>query len=200
VIDEGVTKFDVEWIHADPLDLPEIDELIKWRRPLYDAGLVGEYADIGIGYGNISARVGDSERFVISGTQTGHVADTGPEHYALVSEVDINTNRVVCEGPVQASSEAMTHATIYALNESIHAVVHIHSTPLWLALKDKIPTTSADVPYGTPEMALEFRRLFVETDFCTTGVAVMAGHDDGLVSIGRSMSEAARRVLALKPG
>ena len=200
MIDEGVTKFDVEWIHAGPLDLPEIDELINWRKPLYDAGLVGEYADIGIGYGNISARVGDSERFVISGTQTGHIADTGPEHYALVSEVDINSNRVVCEGPVQASSEAMTHATIYALNESIHAVVHIHSTPLWLALKDKIPTTSADVPYGTPEMALEFRRLFVETDFCTTGVAVMAGHDDGLVSIGRSMSEAARRVLALKPG
>ena len=145
MIDEGVTKFDVAWTRSEPLDIPQIDRLIEWRRPLYAAGLVGEYEDVGISYGNISARVDQSDLFVISGTQTGHLKDTAAEHYSLVTAADAGANHVECEGPVQASSEAMTHATIYALNAAIHAVIHIHSGPLWIALKDRIPTTSAEV-------------------------------------------------------
>jgi hypothetical protein len=60
-----------------------------------------------------------------------------------------------------------------------------------------VATTDAKVAYGTPEMAQEFRRLFMETDFQKTGIAVMAGHDSGLVSTGSNLQQAAERILAI---
>ena len=75
--------------------------------------------------------------------------------------------------------------------------MHVHSAALWQRLKHVLPTTRADVAYGTPEMAAEFGRLWQETDFPTTGVAVMAGHEDGLLSVGESLEQASERILAL---
>ena len=141
---------------------------------------------------------GDGDTFVISGTQTGHIARTDESHYARVTRCDIPANRVHCEGPVQASSEALTHAAIYALDPAIGAVVHVHDAALWRDLGGRIPTTSGDVPYGTPEMAQEFRRLYEETDFPAVGVAVMGGHEEGLVSFGTDVAEAAERILGLR--
>ena len=197
MIDEGYIKFDSMWQTSAPLDNPEIDDLIKWRRPLYAAGLIGHYSDINIGYGNLSQRTNVAGQFVISGTQTGHQADLGNEHFALVTAYDIERNIVHCTGAAEASSESMTHAAIYELDAKIRAVVHVHSDELWLALKDSLPTTDDSVEYGTPQMAQEFCRLFSNTDFPDTGLAVMAGHDAGLISIGSSVQEAAARVLAL---
>jgi hypothetical protein len=102
---------------------------------------------------------------------------------------------VVCEGPVQASSEALTHAAIYALDAGVRAVVHVHDADTWHELIDRIPTTSREVTYGTPEMAREFQRLYEETDFAERGVAVMGGHDEGIVSLGKDIKQAAERVL-----
>lgn len=196
-IDEGYVKYRSDWRPGPAPDAAAVRLLDTWRRKLYAAGLVGHYPDLGVGFGNISIRAPRAGEFIISGTQTGHLAETGGEHYALVTEADIDANRIVCHGPVQASSEAMTHAAIYALSERINAVVHVHSRPLWDALRDKLPTTRADVAYGTPEMAREFGRLWRETPFRDGGVAVMAGHDEGLVSFGESLPVAATRVLEL---
>jgi ribulose-5-phosphate 4-epimerase/fuculose-1-phosphate aldolase len=150
-----------------------------------------------VGYGNLSVRAEGFPRFIISGTQTGHIARTNASHYALVTDYDIDANCVTCEGPVQASSEALTHAAIYELDESIAAVVHIHSEPLWRALKDRIPTTGSDVAYGTPAMAREFKRLYVETDLPARAIAVMAGHPEGIVAFAADIEQATRKVLAL---
>ena len=200
MIDEGYTKFVVEWTRTEPLTLTEIDDLIRWRKPLYEAGLIGQYEDIGIGYGNISVRTSADGQFVISGTQTGHLAELRNEHFSLVTNFDLKANSVACTGPIQASSESMTHATIYSLDSSINAVVHIHSAEMWVRLRESLPATDADIAYGTPEMAEEFERLYRSTDFPTTGVAIMAGHDDGLISIGHDLREAAQRVLVLLSG
>ena len=197
MIDEGYTKFVVEWTRTAPLTLAEIEGLIRWRKPLYEAGLIGQYEDIGVGYGNISVRSSADGLFIISGTQTGHLADLGNEHFSLVTGFDLNANSVACTGPIQASSESMTHATIYSLDSSINAVVHIHSAEMWVRLRESLPATDANIAYGTPEMAEEFERLYRSTDFPTTGVAIMAGHDDGLISIGHDLREAVRRVLVL---
>lgn len=197
MIDEGYTKYHVDWTRCGPLDLPEIDRLNRWRPALYEAGLVGYDRAHAVGYGNISMRVGDGGRFVISGTQTGRHPRLTAEHYALVTGFDIAANRVACEGPVQASSEAMTHAAIYRLARDIGAIVHAHSEDLWLRLKGKLPTSDGSVAYGTPAMAREFERLYRDTGFATSGVAAMAGHEGGLVSIGRDIEEAARRILEL---
>jgi L-ribulose-5-phosphate 4-epimerase len=198
VIDEGYTKYTVHWSDRRPVDVPEVAELDRWRRRLYDAGLIGQYVDSGIGYGNISVRIGRGGEFLISGTRTGHCRHTGREHYALVTQADIDGNSVTCRGAVQASSEALTHAAVYALDLSTGAVVHVHDDLLWERLKGAIPTTDPSVPYGTPEMAREFARLWRASELSDTGVAVMAGHDSGIVSFGRDLQEATERILSLK--
>lgn len=197
MIDEGYTKYECEWRRGPAPDGAAIDELNAWRNRLHDAGLIGYYAEHGVGFGNLSVRGDRPRTFVISGTQTGHIARTGTEHYALVTGYDIDGNRVVCEGPVQASSEALTHAAIYELDSGVGAVVHVHSATLWQALIHRLPTTAADVAYGTPEMAREFRRLYRDTPFARDGVAVMAGHEEGIVAFGAYVAEAATRILEL---
>jgi len=197
MIDEGYIKFDSHWRKTGPLDNAEIESLNRWRRPLYDAGLIGHYEEHGIGFGNLSVRAAAQRQFIISGSQTGHLPDLGAEHYALVEDYDIDRNRVYSIGAREASSESMTHAAIYELDPEIGAVVHVHSEAMWAGLKGSAATTDADVAFGTPEMAREFHRLFRETDFRKTGIAVMAGHDSGLVSTGSNLQEAAERILAI---
>ena len=197
-IDEGYTKFTCDWTRAELPPYKETAELCRWRKLLFDAGLIGHYKEHDIGFGNISVRVGDGQTFLISGTQTGHVADVNEKHFALVTETNPARNRVTCLGPVQASSESMTHAALYQIDPLINAVVHVHSDVLWNCHLGVLPTTSADIAYGTPEMAAEFGRLYNETVFRTGGIAVMGGHDAGLVSIGRNLAEAAMRILDLQ--
>lgn len=195
-IDEGYIKYVSRWTAGPAPDPTLTAELETWRRPLYDAGLIGHYADLGVGFGNLSVRAGDAA-FVITGTQTGHLRTTSGDHYALVTRTDVAANTVWSEGPVEASSEAMTHAAIYALSAAIRAVVHVHSRALWERYRNVLPTTDAEVAYGTPAMAAEFGRLWSERRFRNDGLAVMAGHEEGIVSIGTSLREAAERVLAL---
>jgi ribulose-5-phosphate 4-epimerase/fuculose-1-phosphate aldolase len=197
MIDEGYIKFDSHWQKTEALDNAEIEILNRWRRPLYDAGLIGHYEEQGIGFGNLSVRTSAEGQFIISASQTGHISDLGAEHYALVEDFDIEQNLVTSRGAHEASSESLTHAAIYGLDPRIGAVVHVHSEALWAALKDSVPTTDAKVAFGTPEMANEFCRLWRETEFPETGIAVMAGHESGLVSIGRDLQEAAERILAI---
>lgn len=195
--DEGYIKYAIDWAPGPAAFVSAARALDEWRRPLFDAGLIGVYEDLGIGYGNLSMRCGQPGQFLISGTQTGRLAVTDESHYSLVTHVDIDANAVRCSGPVKASSEAMTHAAIYALDNEIGAIVHVHSRPLWERHRGELPTTDAAIAYGTPDMAREFARLFRATDFARTGIAVMAGHEEGLVSFGPTIDVAARRILDL---
>lgn len=217
-IDEGYIKYESHWTEA-PLPCAALAaELERWRAPLYDAGLVGHYAHLNVGYGNLSIRAGTAGQFVITGTQTGHLARTAAEHYALVTRADSAGNTIWSTGPVRASSEALTHAALYGLSAEIGAVVHVHDARLWKRHLGKLPTTDASVAYGTPSMAEEFERLWSGTpgqdtppdsagdaprsrrgvSFREGGLAIMGGHEEGIVSVGRDLAEAARRVLALK--
>jgi ribulose-5-phosphate 4-epimerase/fuculose-1-phosphate aldolase len=197
MIDEGYIKFESHWRKTNALDNAEIVLLNRWRRPLYAAGLIGHYEEHGIGFGNLSMRLGTERQFIISGTQTGHLPHPGAEHYAVVEDYDIDQNRVYSRGATEASSESLTHAAIYELDRDIGAVVHVHSAEMWARLKESAATTDAGIAFGTPDMAREFQRLFLETDFAVTGIAVMAGHDSGLVSSGRNLQQAAERILTI---
>ena len=196
MIDEGYTKYECVWEKTEPLPDDALAELTAWRNRLYEAGLVGYYAEEGVGYGNVSVRAA-GRQFIISGTQTGHIATTTTQHYARVTDYSAAANRVICAGPVQASSEALTHAAIYELNFTIGGIAHVHSANLWHAYLNQLPTTDPSVSYGTPEMAREFRRLYRNAGFAETGIAVMGGHADGIVAFGATIAEAAGRVLAL---
>jgi len=196
-VDEGYVKYTSDWTHGPAPDRAVTDLLNTWRKPLHEAGLIGQYATSGIGFGNISARGTRPGQFVISGTQTGHLRNTDPGHYALVTDYDIDRNWVSCTGSVQASSESLTHAAIYELDPAIGAVIHVHSECLWRGLLGQLPTTREDVPYGTPEMANEFKRLYKTTDFAKTGIALMAGHNEGIISMGITIDRAVNRILEI---
>ena len=196
-IDEGYVKYRSFWTKAPAPHAAATEELEAWRKPLFEAGLIGEYQEHGVGYGNISVRAGEPGQFLISGTQTGHLPTTDKSHYALVTSWSVHSNRVCCVGLVQASSEAMTHAAIYQLDRQISAIVHVHSGELWCRYINELPTTAADVPYGTPAMANEFRRLYQDSDFRKKQLAVMGGHEEGIISIGATLEQAATRVLRL---
>lgn len=198
MIDEGYIKYRQRWTKTAALSLEELDELCRWRTKLRDVGLIGEYPDSGIGFGNLSARIGDSPRFLISGTQTGHFPSSGAEQFSLVTRVDIPGNEVECEGPLRASSEAMTHAAIYAADAAIRAVAHVHDSRLWDHALEKLPTTGREIPYGTPAMAKAFAELVAKPAFRARGIAAMAGHDEGLVSVGRNIAQAAQRMLEFR--
>ena len=86
----------------------------------------------------------------------------------------------------------MTHASIYAQDSNIQAVIHAHSPEIWkntLALA--LPHISADIPYGTVKMAIAVEQLFQSGDFQQTSLFTMLGHEDGVVSFGGNMQEAA---------
>ena len=191
---DGVIQFDCTWQKAPPIAgddfaaLSDLSELITWRDRLFSWGAIGIYPN-GIGYGNISQRL-DSQRFWITGTQTGHLPNTDPQHYTLVDDWDIDHNALHCTGPTRASSESLTHAAIYDHDPDIQAIVHAHHPELWRQYKHQLPTTSAEVPYGTPAMAREMWRLFHETDLRDTRILVMAGHEDGVLSFGRTLEAA----------
>lgn len=198
MIDEGYIKFDLDWQRGPAPARNVVAALNEWRELLYAVGLIGHYADLGIGYGNLSVRNDDAGSFVISGTQTGRLAALAAEHYTTVTAYDVGANRVRSRGPIRPSSESLTHAAIYELDAAINAVVHVHSAELWLKCLNVLPTSDASVPYGTPGMAAEFQRLYRETDFSANGIAVMAGHEEGIVATGGDLATAARRIISLQ--
>jgi ribulose-5-phosphate 4-epimerase/fuculose-1-phosphate aldolase len=202
---EGVIKFQLDFTPAPPLAAAEIAEINHWRAMLYQAKLIGQDAARygGYGYGNLSVRIPpfDAEpalrRFIISGSQTGHLAELGPEHYTVVTESYPAENRVVAGGPIRPSSESLTHAAVYALDPAIRAVFHAHSPEIWQAAQLlHIPITDAAVPYGTPAMAAEVTRLYTTTHLAQWRIFSMGGHEDGIVSFGRTAQEAGDVLLA----
>lgn len=192
--EKGYVQFRYDWEPAPPPAMPMLDELLRWRERLYRLGLVGVYAD-GIGFGNLSCRHAGTDRFVVTGTGTGHLAVLGAEHLTEVVGYDLDANHLRCRGPVVASSESLSHAAVYRSDPAAAAVIHVHHPALWERLRDRIPTTDAAAEAGTPAMAHAIERLFRETDMGRAGVFVMGGHREGLMSFGRTLEAAGERIL-----
>jgi ribulose-5-phosphate 4-epimerase/fuculose-1-phosphate aldolase len=187
-MDEGYIKFNCNWIPSDDIPSDKVAELNEWREILYKKGWIGMYPG-GIGFGNISMRC-DEKKFLISGTATGGLAALDESHYSLVTDYNLSTNSVTCEGPLKASSESLTHALIYECAEAANAVIHIHNLELWKRLMHRVPTSREAISYGTPEMANEIKRLFDETALSKEKVMVMGGHREGIISFGKDLEEA----------
>lgn len=187
--DEGVTKYQCVLDSGDSPLAADIAELLACRQRLFAQGLIGVYPD-GIGYGNISVRIKSSNRFFITGTQTGAKPALSAEDFTEVVDYSISENRVHCRGKIAASSESMTHAAVYELNPAIVAVIHVHSRALWQQGMRRLPTTAATVAYGTPAMAAEMRRLYETSELPRLKILIMAGHEEGLITFGATLTEA----------
>ena len=150
---EGIIKFKQEFREGPALDHELLEELNSWRRIFFREGLIGQYKSKynNAGYGNISQRLEpfdaptNKKRFVITGSQTGHIQHLTPGHYAIVTEYHPEKNLVVSEGPIKASSESMTHGTIYDLADWVRFVFHAHSAQMWAHAKEmEIPVTNGN--------------------------------------------------------
>jgi L-ribulose-5-phosphate 4-epimerase len=191
--DEGVIKFNCQWTKSAPLDEAWIRELNFWRDKIYQLGLIGLNGD-GIGYGNISIRFRKNQ-FIISGSGTGKFKKLTEEHYALVTDYDVEKNAISSTGSIIASSESLTHAMIYEHADDVHAVMHVHHFKTWKKLLNTLPATAENIEYGTPEMAKEIARLFNEQKLSQHKIFAMAGHYEGIVSFGMSLPQAAELLL-----
>src|SRR6056297_787757 len=109
--EKGYVKFDCQWLQKAPFEDKNLHKLIEWRNKLYNLGLIGCY-DNGIGYGNISIRK-EKNSFFITGSATGDIKELSYEHISLVTSYNIDNNHLECSGPIKASSESLTHATVY---------------------------------------------------------------------------------------
>ena len=176
--------------------LARFPELDAARTALHDAGLIGVSAS-GIGYGNISLRLA-GDLFLISGSGTGAHRSLGMPGYSLVCAFDPPANTVCSCGPVQASSESMTHGAIYRAADTVRCVIHVHSRPLFAALlAQDWPHTPESAAYGTPALSLEAARLVLAS---AEGVFVTAGHEEGLVAYGSTIASTLDAVLSLQHG
>ncbi len=189
MIDEGYIKYQCHWNKTKAIATSEIIELNQWRNQLYNLGLIGEY-DNGIGFGNVSVRIPQSQDLIISGTQTGGIAELTAEHYTKVTDFDWHKNYVVCEGLIKASSETLTHGAIYVAQPDINAVIHVHNLNLWRKLLNRVPTTNPNCAYGTPEMAEEIIRLCQQPETEKQKIVIMSGHEEGILVFGHSLDEA----------
>ena len=192
---EGVIKYQLEHTQKPINEKFSFCEINAWRTIIFRLDLIGQDPERyeNLGFGNISQRLdAKSRQFIITGSQTGHIEHLSPEHYCLVVKADPHKNRIESRGHYKPSSESLTHASIYAQDSSIQAVIHAHSPEIWgntVALG--LPHISADIPYGTVEMALAVEQLFQSGNVQQISLFTLLGHEDGVVSFGRNMGEAA---------
>lgn len=195
---EGVIKYQLTFTETEPLPEVLLTALQQWRLTLFQLGLIGQDPERygGLGYGNISIRHPSGEGFIISGTQTGGLAQLSSADYCYVSHCDPFANLILASGAIKPSSEALTHGAIYALDDKVQAVIHTHSPEIWQQSKAiLLPETPADVPYGTPEMAQSVADLWQKGELSPAHIFVMAGHEDGVVSFGETLSDAGMTML-----
>ena len=190
---EGVIHFDLRFSHSELPAECDVGCLQEARARLFAAGLVGRdparYE--GLGYGNLSERVGNGTRFVISGSQTGGLPRLEREHYALVTEADPERNVLWAMGACQPSSESLTHALLYQLGTGVGGVVHVHSPLLWAAAERLgLPVTPASAPYGSVAMVRSVRQLWFSGQLARGAGFVMLGHQDGVVTFGADVGQA----------
>jgi ribulose-5-phosphate 4-epimerase/fuculose-1-phosphate aldolase len=198
VIDDGVIKYNrSNFTHTGPLSSDIWKDLELWREKLFQLNLIGEYPIEKVGFGNVSklTKYKDQAQFVITGTQTGKHENLDGKHYTMVLGHDLLEMDLISKGPVEPSSEALTHAAIYESNKDIKAVFHIHSDKIWNEMiNNNYPSTKEDTPYGTFEMATEVKGLIQNQ---SVGVIVMKGHHEGVIAYGKTLDETGEQILQL---
>lgn len=190
---EGIIKYQLYHQTTEPDPDWNIATINTWRTLLHQLELIGQRADryMGYGYGNISQRI-HQEQFIISGTQTGGLAELSAQHYCLVEKADINHNRLYSSGPCKPSSEALTHASVYAQDPTIQCVIHAHNPDIWQAThKLQLAHTHQHIAYGTAEMAKAVSELFISGQLTQQPLFTMLGHKDGVVAFGQDFPQAA---------
>jgi ribulose-5-phosphate 4-epimerase/fuculose-1-phosphate aldolase len=191
---DGIIKYNFDFQPSTPLKSEMFVAIEHLRERLFALKLIGIHH--GIGYGNISQRVSPNA-FVITGTQTGHLPTLEAQHYALIEAYDDEEFYLKSSGAIKPSSEALTHGTIYNLDNNIKAVIHIHSQTIWKFMLQHDYLQTKIVEYGSVEMIEEVKRIFATIKPLENPKFVMAGHEDGVMFFGRDLKEAELSLLSV---
>ncbi|MCK9608118.1 MAG: class II aldolase/adducin family protein [Methylomonas sp.] len=196
---EGVIKYRLEHHQSELLPSIDIGPINGWRGLFFRLGIIGQKPEKyhGLGYGNISQRLTPGRNsFLISATQTGHLACLNREHFAIVETASAKLNTIRSRGPSRPSSEALTHASIYALAPEAQAVIHVHCPEIWRHThRLDLPYTRAEIAYGSIEMTEAVEQLFNSGQLNNLPIFSMLGHEDGIVAFGDSLASAAQTLL-----
>jgi len=184
---DGVIKYHVEHQDTQAPEFTGFTAIEALRSRLFALGLIGEKD--GIGYGNISRRVGQSHTFFITATQTGRQPKLTPNFYSYIDDYDFESFTVFSKGTFKPSSEALSHAMIYEIDQNINVVIHVHSHALWSFMK-KHHYLSTQAEYGTEQMVNEIEMLYKNINPFTNNAFVMKGHEDGVITFGRNIEDA----------
>ena len=193
-VKEGVIKYRLFHI-AGPCAPPPPKAFFSFRQWLYEKKWIGQAAD-GLGYGNWSMRAPlpdwGTDAFYITASQTSHLPAIDADEVALVTYYSIEENYLYCRGALPASSEALSHAALYAAFADVGCAAHIHHRAAWEGLKGAVPTTDAAIAYGTPAMARAIQEAASDA-----GVIVMGGHPEGLLFWERTPEALQERMQAI---
>ncbi len=195
-ITEGVIKYNTsKQVKKNSVNLRDFRTIEKYRHKLNRLNLIGCYEN-GIGFGNISM-IGRDSKILITASQTGHLKSLKPKHYAKLLKYNVNTMTLRYEGVGKASSETLTHCSLYESIKGAKAVIHIHNEKLWRSLMDAgYPTVDAAVEYGTKEMADAVKELFKNMGK-KSGIFATAGHFEGVFVFADSVEAAYRLLLRI---
>jgi dihydroxyacetone kinase DhaKLM complex PTS-EIIA-like component DhaM len=68
---------------------------------------------------------------------------------------------------------------------------------LWEKLLNDYPTTSEEIEYGTPEMALAVQSLAAEMGMSDEKIIIMGGHQEGILAFGKNLEEATTQIIKI---
>jgi len=193
-MNEGVIKYNTsKQVKKSSISRNDFLKIEKYRRKLNRLNLIGCYEN-GIGFGNISM-LGDDGKIIITASQTGHLKTLMQRHYAKLLNFNTDTMSLRYEGIGKASSETLTHCSIYENIRGTKAVIHIHNEKLWRSLMEAgYPTVDKSVEYGTKEMASAVQKLFGGSRK-KSGIFVTAGHFEGVFVFADSIAGAYRLLI-----
>lgn len=204
---EGVIQFQIDhqqkslsrssFIESYPI-------LLSWRDLLAKLQLIGEdeMRYQGAGYGNLSMRFSAPSKprgercFYITASQTSGLEKISADHLVEVKKYSLTENKIVSAGQYKPSSESLTHGAIYDLSPQIRAVIHVHSPKIWRnASRLKLPISDSQASFGTIAMAYAAQKLYQHSHLPEVQIFAMGGHEDGVIAFGKSLDEAAQRLI-----
>lgn len=177
---------------ADVLGADRFERLAAWRQILKQLKLIGRAAGRydGFAFGNLSVRDDtNAARFFITASQTGGARRLLPQHVVRVDAWNARRFEVTATGAASPSSESITHGMVYAADARIDWIMHVHAPVIWrAAARLDLPTTAADVEYGSPAMANAVGVL-LERHATRPLLFATLGHEDGVFACGAAADD-----------
>ncbi len=177
--------------------LDSVEKLNRLRETLKRFNVIGFDNDHEEHYGNISARVDDSNKFICSATQTGGIDEINEMHYPTITGFLSGVLYSIGVSNRKPSVEATTHLGFYEGNHLINCVAHGHYSPFYEYYKNREKVAivlEENIKFGTFEMkeaarqkGLDERMLKNKSDYGNWGIVIPKGHFNAFFLVGESV-------------